>query len=613
MQQKLKRLFVLGSVRRMSMSSVGDFQIHRKEAPVGEPCMMQFDRICVANPFSCFSYLDECLHDYTEAVHRCFSLARMSNAETIIKEDIRASGILLESLVEIKRFNPTASVGRNPIRFSFWRRKMPVGGDAHTFIGTLKDSDCVGYMILHEVGTFFRRRHWIVFEAVIRPHEGSRWIVPNQGDYGFCVAGTEFTIRGNLYCQQNGISTVCAHVALRSILSAISPNHDVSYADINRYAKEKGSLKLRKRGLTIAQIEHVVHRFKLSYDAFFFDPIDDDDYVKEHYTTLPYGRIVHAGVESGQGTLLGFKLDIGSSLQHIVPVFGHTFDGFLWNKEAEDLYFKNYATAREVTTGNCWTDMFVAHDDNVGPNVTISQEFVRPIYVTYVMNVLKPGYMVSGVEIESCAWTILSELFAGRTSIKALSKGNVWRERLCEALSTQKHHVALRAVSLTSEEYLTHLRALKDWAGNNEPKGVVDKINFLPNKLWVVEVSLQPLFPANQRKIGELVIAAGNSLPVTNPEQNDEMALLFSVFRKVIGLFRKNDSDRNRCGSNAGVDSSEEVTPEKPNFVLLRLPGIYLVPLVIVKGQLKYLIKSSSLMSHTECWKNLDVNAVKSC
>jgi len=88
---------------------------------------------------------------------------------------------------------------------------------------------------------------------------------------------------------------------------------------------------------------------------------------------------------------------------------------------------------------------------------------------------------------------------------------NKWILRLIEW--TEKQQVVFRAQGLSSAEYTTHIRSLADWEGRTENAELCDLLEAeMPAFVWAVEVSTPQLFPANERKLGEIVLDATRPL-----------------------------------------------------------------------------------------------------
>ena len=115
---------------------------------------------------------------------------------------------------------------------------------------------------------------------------------------------------------------------------------------------------------------------------------------------------------------------------------------------------------------------------------------------------------------------------------------------------------------MTRDEYVSHLRALRDWDGNNEKSEFCDFLaQEIPHFIWAVEISTPQLFPANERKLGEIVLDATRNL-------------------------------------NLGEGGSRNDV-----FMFARLPGSYLFGGDIVGDIPQFTPVPSKLLSHTELIK----------
>jgi hypothetical protein len=89
---------------------------------------------------------------------------------------------------------------------------------------------------------------------------------------------------------------------------------------------------------------------------------------------------------------------------------------------------------------------------------------------------------------------------------------------------------------MSRKDYTDHLSQARDWQYRNESKQLCQSIeDNVPEHLWVVEVSLPELFPANQRKLGEIVLDATKE---PSPKV-DYRSYLFARFPSRFVLVRK--------------------------------------------------------------------------
>jgi hypothetical protein len=165
--------------------------------------------------------------------------------------------------------------------------------------------------------------------------------------------------------------------------------------------------------------------------------------------------------------------------------------------------------------------------------------------VLYVAELLKPEFVYSGAQAEAMSLRFLY------TAIQRQHSPNIWWQRLAFNTEPEVQRVVLRALSINRDTYIQHLLTESDWEGNHERPELVEILsNWLPKHLWVVEVSIPQLFPANERKLGEIIL-------------NGEMTI------------------------NRGQDT-------RSHFYLARLPSLFYFNL----GKKEFLTAPSNLKSH---------------
>jgi hypothetical protein len=465
--------------------------IHRRVAPSS---LLLFT---TDPPFSCFDWVEANVAS-TESIRRCFSLARSLEMRTFIAEDIPAAGIIRDENEEVDRLSPDHSMPALK-RLSFWTTPIP---DQAAIASTDPVALC-GYAIVKRDRVPSRKwDRWHVFEAVFRKYPHEHNCMPTQNTYQLRVYDAELSISGVLYAQQNGLNKVCAHVALRTLLSRRVPAGDVSYAEINRLAaKATPGTYDPAAGLGPPQIRAVLRDFKV--------PFRDIDYAEEEKKdkhirrTHPFQKFVYAGIESGCGAMLGFRMTgpSASTEKHIVPFFGHTFNKDTWVPDADIAYF-NVGGGIGYIPSESWTSSFLGHDDNFGPNLCVPRLYVRPDQAEYAVELLRNGAAYSGVHAEVITLIFLYSLWP-----HLAKSANSWMNRLAAAAHPDVRRVVLRAVCVAKVAYLQHAREEADWNGNREdPRLVAILDQFLPDVLWVVDVSLPHLFPANEHKLGEILL-----------------------------------------------------------------------------------------------------------
>lgn len=453
-------------------------------------------------PFSLFDFVEERLRCSNNGIRRILSLSRSADAKTLIYEEIPIGGIIEEEVEDIKFSFPSYSCP-SLIRISFWNQDVD-----QCSVNSQEGDSLLGYAILkRDVIPDNSYDKWHVFEAVFRKYPHRHNCVPCPTEYSVTIGSSEYEIKGVLYCQQNGLNKSCAQVALRSIISRHTLRGDVSYREINDIAKKElveGSFDPSK-GLSVPQIRRVLTAYDLDFQDIEYSAKAD---LKK---MLPYQKYVYSGLESGSGALLGFRLagkNFEEESRHIIPIYGHTFNKDTWVPDAEISYFKIGEGVGYIPSES-WTSSFLGHDDNFGPNFCIPRLYIDPDKVDYVVEIFRPGVKFSGLQAEALALNILYSILNDQLNIQ-----NKWLQRLIQWTRIQQ--IIFRAQALKRKEYINHLRSLKDWEGNKEYSQICDFFNEeLPDFLWVVEISTPHLFPANQRKLGEIVFDATHRIETT--------------------------------------------------------------------------------------------------
>jgi hypothetical protein len=514
---------------------------HRMAAAEGQETFL------LMPPFSFFDFVEDRFGDY-DSIRRIFSLARASSAETLVLEQIQPCGIIAEENEDILELFPSY---RNTklLRLSFW--KKPVIDESITLFVS---KDLVGYALFkHDQISENDFALWHVFEAVFAKYPHSHNCVPYPQTYRLMVDGKPFEIKGLLYCQQNSLNKACAQVALRSLLSRTLPEGDISYRRINEIAATVNPGFQPGQGLNVPQMRKVLSAHNLR-----FNDIDYSQCDEQLRNDLPYQKYAYAGQESGGGALVGFRLagrELREEAKHIIPIYGHTFNKDTWAPTADISYFRIGEGVGYVPSES-WTSSFLGHDDNFGPNFCIPRLYIENDKVDYVVEIFRPGICYGGMQAEALALNILYSLLPSIVDVH-----NRWISRLVQW--TSKQQIVFRAQAMRTEEYVSHLCGLRDWEGNGENPELCKLLGQeMPEFVWAVEVSTPQLFPANERKLGEIVLDATMDLDM------------------------------------------QEETSVNEVFIFARLPGIYLLGGEISNGTPQFTPVPSQLVSHTDLIKS---------
>lgn len=507
--------------------------------------------IPTTSPFSSFQFVEDNFNS-SPAVHRCFSLARSAGVQTLIVEEISEAGLVLDENQEIPTYTSDHKM-TGLKRLSFWKPSFK----RKVALKSKNNPDLIGYAIIKKDCVPSRNYDkWHIFEAVFTKYPHRHNCVSRVPSNEVEVCGHKFQIYGVLYCQQNTLNKVCAHVALRSLLSRRLDNGDISYSKLNDLARSATTVPGSynpANGLTPIHIRAILNALNIPFRD--IDYSESEKKNKNIREELPYQKYLYAGVESGAGALLGFKLTDPNATdgKHIIPFYGHTFNKDTWAPDADASYFQIGKNIGYIPSES-WTSSFIGHDDNFGPNFCVPRLYVKPEQAEYAVELLEDGIKFGGVQAEALT---LAFLYSLHPYLSSYNKSQ-WIRRLAIDSSPAIQRVVLRAMTVHKGEYLKHLSNIQDWEGKSESPIITDLLSkLLPEKVWIIEISVPQLFPANERKLGEVVL---------NP---------FIPF-----------------------DTRQPINFD--HFLLARVPELYFVISEIVSGKPKFMSIPSQIKSHTE-------------
>lgn len=278
------------------------------------------------------------------------------------------------------------------------------------------------------------------------------------------------------------------------------------------------------KGLTAKQIQAVLRGLGIAFRDF-----DYSQATPEERKRYPYQKFVYSGIESGVGALVGFRFSgpaIKDEVRHIIPFYGHTFNKDTWAPEAERSYFRVGERLGYVPS-EYWTSSFLGHDDNLGPNFCVPRLYMSPKQVVYAVELLRSGMAFGGAQAEVLSLQFLYSV------LRQIDTGtNEWLQRLAHYAGRDVQRIVLRAIAVDRQLYVGHLSGERDWERHREGHRIVGVLqHFLPEHLWVVEVSVPELFPANERKLGDIVLDGGIKISSDKKDRsNFVMARLPSVY-----------------------------------------------------------------------------------
>lgn len=449
--------------------------------------------------FSNFLYVDK-NYDSEGVLRRIFSLARKLKYRSLIVEEISHAQCDLyaeeDTVLKLRRPDFVKSVVH---RLSF------LGCAPNTKPASV---DFLAYAIVKQDYFASEARPSLhVYESVMVP---PRSVSQNNfihcgRPYAVNTSAGPLTLSGVLYAQQNGNTYVCAHVALRTALATVLDEGDITYSKINTLAgvdHVNRQVGQDKGGLDSDDMENILKQLGVDYEKIVHDPKQKIDLPTE------YQKNIYGFIESGQPVLLGFELadasGTGDAGRHIIPVFGHTFNEDTWVPDAQQLYF---GESLRYFSSESWLSAYVIHDDNVGPYYCLPRHYLRKDNFRLILGLRCTKAMFSALDVDAIASEYLRAI--GKSNPKL---GIPWYDRF--ALFAALGFLVLRTILITRDQYVDHLKKIKDREGNAlEPQIVSAFEKGLPAQFWLTEASAQELFSSTRRKFGEILIAFDKPAP----------------------------------------------------------------------------------------------------
>ncbi len=467
----------------------------------------------ILRPFSNFDFIDR-RFPKIDPLRRIMSQIRRLGGATLLIERLDADSAedLREENEDIHlRYSQFTSNDSRVYRLSFFSKEIV---SLHQ-IGDLSDDDFLGFSIVKCDGVSGIEAVHRIYESVVRRTPYLNSFVRGEPIWTCHVTGHEFHVQGYLYAQQNNMTNVCAHVAIRTAASRFHPNGDMTYREINTLL---GIDHVKRKvggadggGLDYQEISQAIE----SAGARCFV----GNYTKappKGVTALPFQKYLYGSIESGYPAIVFFGTSSGA--YHVVPLFGHTFNEDTWVPNAEFSYFRIGAGTRYVPSES-WLSAYISHDDNWGSNFCIPRQFlyarlsctassgaslcsIQPECVAYIIATLPKVVQVDPIKAEAVG---ADYLFSMIPDLPHYSEP--WETRL--SFYARQNLLVLRPILIDFNEYASHMARISDWTRNGIRNNLVHNLRSLSNeKVWMVELSIPELFSANRRKIGEVLLQA---------------------------------------------------------------------------------------------------------
>lgn len=322
-----------------------------------------------------------------------------------------------------------------------------------------------------------------------------------------------FNINGTFFCQQNSITSVCAHASLCMIinnmdmpgLKTISSEWINRTLGIDHTTKKVGPDK----GLSENEVKQVLKKagLKANWYNFFNDPNSD------------YAEYIYRYVEGKCPSLLIFSTTHSDEL-HVVPVIGHTLNSDIWRAEAELAY--NRAVPLNYRPASEWVDHFIIHDDNFGMYLCLPIDSLRkitlpkhdPTFRSYLAIAITPSEIRTPAREAEWTGALLIRRLLEKFSALNVKLG-IWLERLAD----ERTPMVIRTMIMSKENYKRHLSAYTDFKGKSFKKSEISALtDHLPDYFWLSEITLPDLYTANKSKVVDFIYVCDKQPAVDEKE-----------------------------------------------------------------------------------------------
>jgi hypothetical protein len=402
-------------------------------------------------------------------------------------------------------------------RFTFFRR-IPEGNNWHD----LTNNELLGYAVLATLALPNGNSLYYIHEAVVRVP--TMWVGNNavgvMNYYVHCARTCSTTIgtvadnktlnlNGSFFCQQNNLTHVCAHAALRCAVNSSSAYDGpkltnqlindilgIDHSAASRVGLYEGETGLGG-GLSTDQIIQIVQH--IGWNTHVADFISNP--------AIDYENFVYPNIESGHPVILGVN---APDVAHVVAVVGHTLNTDRWTPEAHHGY-GGFPISPYIST-SAWCDHFIVSDDNFGMYVTLPTDAVRNVVVpkynpnlhaSLAIGLVPSQVTISGYAVEQSAAAVANKLIR----LTAPTPDNRWLGYL------KAHKLVCRTLLRERETYLQFMSSISDDSNQGLTASELTLLkNSLPPLFWVTEITVPNLYIGNKHKLGD-VITGSNVTP----------------------------------------------------------------------------------------------------
>ncbi|HXT39016.1 MAG TPA: hypothetical protein VN887_03240 [Candidatus Angelobacter sp.] len=417
------------------------------------------------------------------------------------------------------------------LRLTFFRDRPPSMAWRN-----LAGMECLGYAVLITLTLPDNSKRPYILESVIRfpslwtPTESAGVQANAVTNYylhscrefetviGKAKENLTFRVNGSFFCQQNDLTHVCAHAALRMGINSspaftgpkltnkfINDQLGIDHSEAEGKRIGKYSPEAHSVGLSTEQIVCIVNKLGWKEHVAEFDLNPDID----------YEAFIYPLIESGCPTILGVH---NPATAHVLAVLGHTLNSDRWTPEAR-LGYGAFPITPYIST-SAWADHFIVNDDNFGMYVTLPAESIRNILVpkhnpnlhaALAIGLVPPDVTISGYGAEQAAAGLAEKL----VRLTDPTPQNRWLHLLkhetheCKPTHDASQRLVCRTLLCKRQEYLGIMKTVEDDKGNRlTPTEIQTLEKILPERFWVTEITVPNLYTGNKRKLGDILTPA---------------------------------------------------------------------------------------------------------
>lgn len=481
-------------------------------------------------------------------IHRLCTLARKMGATSFIVDDCLTRPDVAEEIAHLESLMTCGGVV-TASTITFLAKGKRRDRDA----GKITSADVIGQICIITFPCEKARKSYI-YEAIFRlPCKGLaneqllNNHVPISSQHEITLRGVTHRFAASYFCQQNGISSICAHSAVRTLVRTLKGQH-VATCELNSFWKYDPDTRPVSTDKVEAALRHYGFRPVL------YDLTTSARTVSDYPPDNVWGLLTLLA-DSGSPCLL--TLSEGEPADHVVPILGHTFNSDEWHPLGTTLHRQGEDT---ISSSHLWIDHLVIHDDMLGPYFCLSRAGLfagqnkKKLTPQLVIAMLPDQVEVSPAQAEDFARQVLSRVLT-IVQASALGGGKWW-----DYLMTMHERRVFRTTLIEREEYLASLARKPDEVGGQQDdarRAILDRMAAsLPERMWMCEITLPNLLLANRAKLGEFIIDA-REFP---SERDDLLSCLRAV--RLPSMIAWRESQEN--GQSQLVGTEWDVTGHTP-------------------------------------------------